>query len=196
MKTKYFFMGFLCGAAALALFAVIAACASLNAGDVVRGVIGIASGGGNGGGDSDRQAAAGGCSGGNALSAADGCSGGNALGGSSGDSVGSGGGQVTVYWPSPEEWDGYGLRNLRQPGGSSVTNVAILQGTYIVTLGNAGTDAYNDVVSQIRQLLGVSQPYSQIRNGNGEMIEFRGASHWVQLAADFGSNELMIRCLQ
>jgi flagellar motor component MotA len=101
-----------------------------------------------------------------------------------------------VSWPSDDEWDGYGLKGLKQPAGSTVTNVAMLQGVYFVSMVDAGKDAYTDMIAQIKKLTGASRPYSLIKSENGEMSEYQFADHNVQLVVDYVDRELVIRALR
>jgi hypothetical protein len=124
MKTKIFILG--------TLFGVIISVSFFNCGALKTGGNVISSGiglgqdilgsgnSGSGGSDDQRQAAMG-CSGGSPLSGSE----------SGGGSRSRGQGEaVNVSWPSDDDWAGYGLKGLRQPAGSRVANVALLQGTY------------------------------------------------------------------
>ena len=194
MKAKFFILG--------SLFGVVISVSFFNCGVLKTGGNVISSGiglgqdifgsgsSGSGGNDDQRQAAMG-------------CSGGSPLSGSESNVSRSGGSRsrgqgeaVHVSWPSDDDWAGYGLKGLRQPAGSSVANVALFQGTFYVTLVDAGRDAYNGLVAQIKQLTGAGNPFSQIRTENGEMCGYEYGSHYVELVVDFVDMELVIRALR
>ena len=162
---------------------LVSVCRSLGAGDVIGLVRGSSA---------DQQRAAGGCGGSSPLNDPGSSS---LSGGSSSRSRGQGE-QVSVSWPSGEDWAAYGLRGLRQPPGSRVVNVGLISGVYYVSLVDAGRDAYNDLVSQIKSISGAKTPYSQIRVEDGEMIEFQFGEHLAALTVDFVEMELIIRLVK
>jgi hypothetical protein len=140
------------------------------------------------GGSDDRGRAAGGC--GAPFSGAEGGSG-------SSRSTSRGTGEaVTVSWPSRDEWDAYGLSGLAQPAGSTVINVALYQGTYYVSMVDAGKEAYADLTAQIKKITGATTPYSLIKSENGEVIEYQFGDHLVSLIVDYVDRELVIRVLR
>jgi hypothetical protein len=169
---------------------ILAGCGSIENG-VRNGISGIFTGGSASSGSSgDRQRAAAGCFGVSPLDSTE-------SGGTASRSRSRGQGEaLNVSWPSDGDWDGYGLKGLKQPAGSTVVNVALFQGTYLVSLVDAGKEAYNDMTSQIKMLTGVRNPYSLIKTENGEMCEYQFDDHYVQLVVDYVDMELVIRALQ
>jgi hypothetical protein len=133
--------------AALLCAAVIfaAGCGSVQSG-VREGISGLFR---SGGGSDDRGRAAGGC--GAPFSGAE-------DGGGSRSADRGTGEAVTVNWPSDDEWDAYGLKGLARPAGSTVTNVALYQGTWYVGMADAGREAYDGLVAQIKKITGTKNP--------------------------------------
>jgi hypothetical protein len=179
MRLKNFAAGFLI----TALTVIYAGCSSFSANDWLRAAGGIGS-------NDDRQRAAEGCSGASPFTGPE-----TSEGASRSRTRGQGE-SVQVTWPSEEEWDGYGLKGLRQPAGSTVTNVALYQGAYYVYMVDAGREAYNDIVAQIKRLTGVKNAYSLVKSEDGEMSEYQWGDHYVQLVAAYVDRELVIRVIR
>jgi hypothetical protein len=187
MRLRNFAAGFLI----MALAVIWAGCSSFSAGDWLAAA-GMAKGAsGDIGSSDDRQRAAGGCSGASPFTGSEVSEGGASRSRSRGQ-----GEAVHVDWPSDEEWDGYGLKGLRQPAGSTVTNVALYQGAYFVSMVDAGKDAYNDMIAQIKRLTGVKNAYSLVKGENSEMSEYQWGDHYVQLVVEYVEMELIIRVLR
>ena len=104
--------------------------------------------------------------------------------------------QYIVMWPSSSDWTNCGLRNLRtlkQPPMTTVTSVALLQGIFYIYLEDAGREAYDNLVSQVKKITRVRAPFSMINDRNGELIEYMYGNHIISLAGDFINKELVIR---
>jgi hypothetical protein len=183
---------FVPGAALLMLaFFLLGRCAAVSSvGGAVSDIIGMGTGSKN-----DQTRAAGGC--GDAFDqtrAAGGC--GNAFAGSNSSANSKGTGQsVNLSWPD-SEWESYGLKGLKQPAGSTVGNIAIVQGVYYVSIENAGKEAYDDLIAQIKRITGARNPYSLVKSTEGELSEYQYGEHLVSLAADFINREIVVRILR
>ncbi|MDR3237537.1 MAG: hypothetical protein LBT84_03450 [Spirochaetia bacterium] len=103
---------------------------------------------------------------------------------------------VKASWPSDSDWDAYGLKGLKLPAGSTVENVALYQGVYMVVLYNAGEAAYNDLTAQIKKITGAKVPYSDVKTGEGRLTEYQYGSHVVTIAVNFVEMEILIRIIR
>jgi predicted Fe-Mo cluster-binding NifX family protein len=154
-------------------------------GNVLRTGAGLISGGSNG---DDAAAASMGCSGGAPLAGGD----------SSGSSSGQGE-ELEVSWPSADDWDMYGLKGLSQPAGSKVAGVMLYQGVYYVTLENAGKDAYDALVKEIRAITGARAPYSDVKTGDGQLTQYQYGNnneHLVSIAVSATENTIVLNVLR
>ena len=113
------------------------------------------------------------------------------------DSLRSGGlSQNVVDWPTNNDWINCGLRDLRslkQPARTTVTSVALLQGIYYIYLEDAGKEAYDNLVAQIKRITRARGPFSMLNDQNGELSEYMYGNHIISLAGDFINEELIIR---
>ena len=164
---KMFFLG-----AALAAIALLVGCQTLGLDDVL---------GFGKGSSSDTSRAAGGCGDPFAVP---------------GSSERSSGQSVAVDWPDDSDWSNYGLAGLKQPAGSKVVSVALYQGVYYVGMEEAGREAYNDLVAQVKKITGATAPYSQVKAEDSEMSEYQYGNHIVALAVNFVNKDLVLRVLR
>lgn len=171
---------------ALTVLVVFTGCgAPSSVGGALRTGLGLIGGGSSRSSSAEAEAAAA-CGGGDTLE----------IGGSS--SSRARGASVEMSWPTADEWDMYDLKGLSQPLGSTVSAVMLVQGTYHVSLENAGQDAFTNIVSQVRSITGARAPYSDIKTGEGQVTQFQyGANkeHLISISADFVEMVMIIQVM-
>ena len=92
------------------------------------------------------------------------------FGGSDGDDGGAYG-AYSAAWPGNDVWAGYGLSGLQPPPGRDGYSVSTFMGTYMVAMAGARAE-YDNLVTQIRGMSGVTEVVAESTNRDGTSIGF------------------------